>query len=193
MNFDKTVSLGCGLDYGIIFGNEEIVFIKSGRGGTHLGEDEKYLKMATKLYKNRGFTVICASNPVAIDFSYSLDLSVIREVAGELGARTPRLTLIGSSNGAYQNLLLANEIPAIKILCINMPLMINFQRASRILSHATDSEKIFVFGSRDPSFPYIPFLEAAKIPRLSVKRIEGADHTFSGMTDSFISLAELIE
>jgi aspartyl aminopeptidase len=46
------------IEYGIIRGNETIVFIKAGAGGSYRGYDDKYLKMAIELHKKDGSTVV---------------------------------------------------------------------------------------------------------------------------------------
>ena len=39
---------------------------------------------------------------------------------------------------------------------------------------------------------YVEPLKKAKMPNLEIKLIEGADHKFSGMIDTFIDLVDLI-
>ena len=58
----KTVA-GEVIHYGILHGNEEIVFIKVGADGSIRGYQDKYLKMAHRVHERLGATVICASNP----------------------------------------------------------------------------------------------------------------------------------
>lgn len=66
MDFDKTIKQeftnNIELEYGIIHGNENIVFIKAGAGGSFYGYEDKYLKMARLLNSINGCTVVCASN-----------------------------------------------------------------------------------------------------------------------------------
>lgn len=196
MDFDLTLSQihpnGASLDYGLLTGNETVAFIKSGRGGTHRGQDDKYLQMASRIHKHRGYTVICAPNPIDYD-TYDTDKLVLDRYATERGLSEPDVCLIGSSNGAYQNLLLAGQIkPPRRIICINMPLMLNFHRSTAILQSMTETEKIMVYGDKDPSARYLPFLEVKSIHNLRVIRMDGADHSFSGMTADFVALADLL-
>lgn len=51
------------IEYGIIHGNNTIVFIKVGLKGSIYGYKNKYLRIAKKLNKEHGCTVIVASNP----------------------------------------------------------------------------------------------------------------------------------
>ena len=50
------------IEYGIIHGNNTIVFIKVGLKGSIYGYKNKYLRIAKKLNKEHGCTVIVASN-----------------------------------------------------------------------------------------------------------------------------------
>ncbi|MBE6597712.1 MAG: hypothetical protein E7641_08615 [Ruminococcaceae bacterium] len=193
MNFDATLNVRGSLDYGIIYGNEGIVFIKSGRGGTCRGYEDKYLKMAKRLNSSRGYTVICASNPPDPKISCDIDKSVIEKVISEKGFDNFELFLVGSSNGAYQNLFLANQLTDVKkIMGINMPLMIDPHKINRTLSTLDSVEKIFVYGTEDPSFSYIPMLEIKNLPRFRVIRVKDADHNFKSKTDTFVELVDLI-
>ena len=193
ITFCKTNNSECRIDYGVVFGNEKIFFIKSGKGGTHRGEDDKYIKMAHRLHAKWGCTVICSSNPVDCPASYDSDKEVICEYVKEKGFDSFELDLIGSSNGAYQILFLANQLQNTrKIMCINMPLMLNYHKALDALSMMETVEKIFVYGTRDPSYSYVPFLETKKLPLLNVIRVDGADHVFKNRLDDFIALADLI-
>ena len=66
MNYDKIFRKridGTEIRYGVVFGNEKIVFIKTGAYGRIGGSNNKYLKMAQRLHERLGATVICSSNP----------------------------------------------------------------------------------------------------------------------------------
>lgn len=197
MKFDTTKNYVCQngqtIDYGIINGSNHIIFIKSGRGGTCQGYNDKYLKMAQRIHLKQGSTVICSSNPIDSEKSYDIDRSIIESYASEKGFDDYEVYLIGASNGAYQNIFLANKMPqARKMLCINMPLMINFHKATRELQTMDHIEKIFVYGTKDPSFSYVPFLEMKKYSMCRIIQVSGADHQFKERTDDFIALADLI-
>ena len=67
LKFDKIVKSNLEdittIEYGIIEGNNTIVFIKSGQNGSIYGYNNKYIKMAKRLNKKYKCTVICSSNP----------------------------------------------------------------------------------------------------------------------------------
>lgn len=197
MEFDSTYKMslpgGQSIDYGILHGSERITFIKSGRGGTHRGDDDKYIKMAHRIRCKQGNTVICASNPMECALSYDADQAVIEKYAANRGFADFTVLLIGSSNGAYQNLFLAAKLPQTqKILCINMPLMINYHKITRQLQAMVAIEKVFVYGTKDPSHAYSPMLEMKKYAMCRIICVNGADHTFKDRIDEFIALADLI-
>ena len=189
MNFDYEIANDNGaIIYGIIDGNESIVFIKAGAGGSHTGYENKYLHMAHAIHRKDGSTVICASNP-SDALSREYDGAVLQQI---LGARSnpnskPKIRFIGTSRGAFLGLTeLAEHFEFDKLLLINMPLMVNFHKVkkARAISRA-----VFVFGSADPSVPYIPFI---KRHTESITVIQGADHNFKEKTEDFISLYNLL-
>ena len=197
MDFHKTVTKALSsndvIDYGIIFGNEKIVFIKSGKGGSHRGNDDKYVKMAYRLHLRFGCTVICSSNPMNCEKTYDYDKMMIDQYVQEKGFSCFELNLLGASNGAYQNLFLADQIlQTNKVLCINLPLMLNFHKTTKQLQKMDHIEKIFVYGTKDPSHKYIPLLESKNFRSLRIDCVEGADHQFNGRLDDYIALSDLI-
>ena len=66
LKFDKEIHSNFNdeiIDYGIVEGNNIIVFIKAGQDGSLYGYQNKYIKMARRLNKKYGCSVICSSNP----------------------------------------------------------------------------------------------------------------------------------
>ncbi len=187
MKFDKIVSKGtdeCIINYGIVFGNNDIVFIKSGAGGSHIGYENKYLKMAKKIHDKDGATVICASNP-SDELSLKYDEEIIAEFIKNLKASSVKF--IGASRGAYLGLTyLSEKIDFSKLLLINMPLMLNFHKSTKALY---GKNVTFVYGQLDPSASYIPFL---KRYCEDIVIISEADHQFRNMTEVFVDLVKFI-
>ena len=173
------------IEYGIIRGNETIVFIKAGAGGRYRGYDDKYLKMAIVLHKKVGSTVVCASNPTD-ELSIKYDEAILRELINE-ETKTPVLKFVGISRGAYLGIVHLSECFRFeKLMLINMPLMLNFHKTTK---HLKGKNATFVFGTKDPSVPYVPFLKRYCD---DVVMIEGADHKFTDMIGEFIELVKLI-
>ena len=183
-DFDLTL-IREGIEYGILNGNERIVFIKAGAGGSYRGYEDKYLKMALALGGRDGSTVICASNP-SDDLSLKYDEQILREVMAGKGAPTaPKF--IGISRGAYLGIIhLSERVQFDSLLLINMPLMLNYQKMTARLA---GKNATFVYGSLDPSVPYLPFL---KRHCDKIVTVDGADHNFHGMLDEFVALAGLV-
>ena len=180
---------GLRIGYGLIHGNSRIVIIKAGAGGNYIGSEEKYLKMARLLRDTYGCTVLCLSNYAGDSFARG-DVAVIRELIAEMGDEV-ELYYVGNSNGSTQGLLTATKYFAFRrMVLVNMPLMLNFHKIKEALNRA-DTEIRFVYGEKDPSISYVPFLRNASskegnLARAEIVTVDGADHNFAGMTDAFI-------
>ena len=183
MKFDYEIQKENGaLNYGVIAGNEKIVFIKAGAGGSHTGYENKYLRLAHALHDKDGSTVICASNP-SDEFSRKYDAVILRDITEN--TLCPTIKFIGASRGATLGLTeLSEQFHFEKLLLINIPLMLNFHKTIKAIK---DKNILFVFGERDPSVSYIPFL---KRYTENIMIIEGADHQFKGQTEELIRLSE---
>lgn len=193
MDFDKTVSAvidGNELKYGVLHGNENIFFIKCGAGGTIPGYEDKYLKMAYKLREKFGATVICSAYPYpSDDYLLQYDEKVINQFIAKFKDHCT-LNFIGSSRGAYVGLTYFSEkFTFSKMMLINMPLMINFHKSIEALQSLPNTQITFVYGDRDPSVTYIPYLT---LHHNDVVTVAGANHTFDGMLDEFLKLVDLI-
>ena len=195
MRFDieKTVIKEDGLkiEYGLIHGNNRGVIIKAGAGGSYIGYEEKYLKIARRLRDTYGCTVLCLSNYASDSFVRG-DVAVIRELLAGMGGEI-QLYYVGNSNGSTQGLLSATQyFHYRRMVLVNMPLMLNFHKIKEALTRA-DTEIRFVYGEKDPSISYIPFLKNAgqkegNLARAEIVTVKGADHNFAGMTDAFMEL-----
>ena len=192
MKFDQIIHKAIGediVDYGFLFGNENIVFIKAGCGGSMSGYCDKYLKMAHKVHERLGATVICSSNPAP---SLEMDRKAIRWCAKQLNQTDFSLYFVGTSDGAYQCMSLAKSKLTKKLLCINPSFVPSQDPKSKLILLST-VEKIFVYGTNDEEgYTVIPKLKDACIPNFEIKMVNGADHEFTGMIDEFISLIDLI-
>ena len=178
------------VEYEIIFGNEKIVFIKAGAGGSVRGYDNKYLKMARRIHERIGATVICASNP---DVPHEeLDEQEIRWVASERGFETFNLFLWGTSDGAYQNLSLVKRFPeTVKWIGVNSS-FITFADFEAKLQELTGVKKILVYGTEDDEYDVVfPALMIKKNENQKILFIEGADHCFSNTLPEFIQTIDL--
>ena len=196
LSYDKTTSktvAGEKIHYGILYGNEKIVFIKVGADGSIRGYQDKYLKMAHRAHARLGATVICASNPdVAYDAQVVADKSMISQVVADCGFADYEVYFVGTSDGGYQNILLCQQVPqARKLLGINASLntvedlVVQLQKLPYV-------EKILVYGTWDDDFACVPILQAIACENLEIITVEGANHEFKGMVDEFIALIDLL-
>lgn len=191
--FDKIVPTsvrGEPLEYGFLFGNERIVFIKAGAGGELRGHEDKYLRMAHRVHERLGATVICATNPAKKHMGF--DEQVIRTVATKRGFKEFRLYLVGTSDGGYKNLELATRFPeTVKYLGINTSLS-SLEDLKEKLIKLSRIEKILVLGTRDDDYKELSALKDSDIDDFRVVLADGADHKFTGMIDKFIELIDLL-
>lgn len=198
MRYDKKMMRVIGGEraiYGFLYGNNKIVLIKCGAGGVVQGRDNKYLKMAHRIHEKIGATVICSSNTDIDEYldGESLDERAIRWVAQKTGFVEYEVYLLGNSDGGWKNLSLAKRIKqTVKLVGINTS-YVDIETLIEQLKGLFWVDKVLVCGTNDrESMAYIEPLKKAKIPNLKIKLIEGADHEFSGMTDTFIDLVNLI-
>ena len=177
------------VDYGFIFGNNKIVFIKAGAGGGIPGYQDKYLKMAHRVHERLGATVICASN---YEKCLDMDKRAIEWCARYLKLTDAELYFVGVSDGADQCISLARNAPTKKLLCINPSFVPGHDPSDRLIIRSK-IEKIFVYGTKDEEgCEFASKLLVREIPNFEIRWVEGADHEFTGMVDEFVSLIDLI-
>ena len=195
LSYDKVISKTVSSEkicYGILYGNEKIVFIKVGADGSIRGYQDKYLKMAHRVHERLGATVICASNPYIEHGHLEADQEMISEVAADCGFEDYKVYFVGTSDGGYHNLLLAQRVPqTVKLLGINASLVNedDFLEKLQAIPHIT---KCLVYGTKDDAKQFIPVLQTLESEKLEILTVEGADHEFAGMVDEFIALIDLI-
>ena len=197
MNYDRIISKTVDyekMQYGILFGNEKVVFIKVGADREIRGYQDKYLRMAHRVHERIGATVICATNPY-IDRGAHLeaDRNLIDKVIAEGGLENCKMHFVGTSDGGYHSLLLAKQFPqATKYLGINSSHCGIEDFAEKILGFS-EVKKILVYGTEDDDFNTdVPALRALACDSLEIILVDGADHRFSGRVDEFIALIDLI-
>lgn len=180
------------INYGIISGNEKIVFIKVGADGNIKGYKNKYLKMAHRVHEKTGATVICASNPYIENGHVAADKEMILKVVNEMNFSEYTVSFLGTSDGAYHNLSLAQEISGvIKILCVN-PSSVNLDDLEKKLLKLSSVNKILVYGSKDDEYSSLLHLKELNCENLELITIDGADHEFKGMLEEYITLIDML-
>lgn len=177
------------IDYGIVEGNNIIVFIKAGQNGSLYGYQNKYIKMAKRLNKKYGCSVICSSNP--FDGNNPLDnaMEVIEDYAKRFADF--KIYYLGYSNGALIGAWFGIKYPKIKRMAlVNGPLMYNLYKTKEgALSFKGESIN-FIYGEYDQSIGYVELLKNIENDKIKVFIEEGQDHHFSKSEEDFQKIPE---
>ncbi len=177
------------IDYGIVEGNNIIVFIKTGQNGSLYGYQNKYIKMAKRLNKKYGCSVICSSNP--FDGNNPLDnaMTIIEDYAKRFDDY--KIYYLGYSNGALIGAWFGIKYPKIKRMAlVNGPLMYNLYKTKEgALSFKGESIN-FIYGEYDQSIGYVELLKSIENDKIKVFIEEGQDHHFSKSEEDFQKIPE---
>ena len=177
------------IDYGIVEGNNIIVFIKAGQNGSLYGYQNKYIKMAKRLNKKYGCSVICSSNP--FDGNNPLDnaMTIIEDYAKRFDDY--KIYYLGYSNGALIGAWFGIKYPKIKRMAlVNGPLMYNLYKTKEgALSFKGESIN-FIYGEFDQSIGYVELLKSLENDKIKVFIEEGQDHHFSKSEEDFQKIPE---
>lgn len=177
------------IDYGIVEGNNIIVFIKAGQNGSLYGYQNKYIKMAKRLNKKYGCSVICSSNP----FNGNNPLDNAMEVIEDYAKRFDdfKIYYLGYSNGALIGAWFGIKYPKIKRMAlVNGPLMYNLYKTKEgALSFKGESIN-FIYGEYDQSIGYVELLKSIENDKIKVFIEEGQDHHFSKSEEDFQKIPE---
>lgn len=177
------------IDYGIISGNNKILFIKSGQDGSVYGYNNKYLKIAKKVNEKYGYTVICSSNPFDGDNPLDNAFEVIKNYCKENSFDDYEIYYMGHSNGALIGLWFGTNYDKItKFLLINGPLMFNWHRTKEVIKNFNKKKLCLVYGEYDQSIKYTELISPLINEKVELKIIENEDHHFSNNFEDYINL-----
>ncbi len=197
LKYDKILSKTIGkekINYGILYGNEKIVFIKVGADGSIRGYQDKYLKIVHRVHDRIGATVICASNPYIVEDKHiNADKMLINKVTAEQGFDNYEMYFVGTSDGGYHSLLLSQQFSQTsKYLGINSSHKGIEDFAERIQS-LPQVRKYLVYGKKDEDLDKdYPTMNALECDNLEIILLDEVDHDFTGKVDDFISLIDLL-
>ena len=192
LKFDKEIHSNFNdeiIDYGIVEGNNIIVFIKAGQNGSLYGYQNKYIKMARRLNKKYGCSVICSSNP--FDGNNPLDnaMEIIEDYAKIFD--NYKIYYLGYSNGALIGAWFGVKYPKIKRMAlVNGPLMYNFHKTKEGALSFNGDMISFIYGEYDQSIGYIDLLKNMENDKIKVFVEKGQDHHFSKSEESFQEIPE---
>lgn len=177
------------VEYGIIRGNNTVVFIKVGLQGSIYGYNDKYPVMAKNLNEDHGCTVIVSSNPNGYDDDFEDEMSFVDEYASSNNLENYVIYYVGHSNGAALGMIHAWKFPRIKrLVCINGPLMIEPHRLLPGIRQFCGEKMYLVYGSKDPSYKMVKMHLVLASEKVEFVHIKNADHDFTGFLDFFIEL-----
>lgn len=179
-NFDKIIDE----TIGFIRGSGKVLFIKTGQGGSIYGYENKYLNLAIEVNEKYGYSVFVSSSISDKKDAYERDMQLLEQC---IGTTDYEVYYLGVSKGGLIGLWHGATDPKIKrIVTVNAPLMLNFHNKTvRALEILGFDKLTMVYGSRDPSYIYTPFLNK----RATYKIIEGADHN---LVNSSLSLLDIV-
>lgn len=168
------------IDYGIIHGNNNILFVKAGQDGSMYGYENKYLKIAKAINEKYGSTVICSSNP--FDGNNPLDdaMEVIDTYCKDNKFDNYDIYYMGHSNGGLIGAWYGTKYDKVKrLLLINAPLMYNYHKTKEALINFNSEQLVLIYGSLDQSFPYVKLLDRIQNKKVKYYIIDNQDHYFS--------------
>lgn len=172
-------------EYGVFKGNSTLFLIETGKGGSIYGYQNKYLRIASAIHRQFGYSVAVFSNPETKVCDLEQDL----KTAFYLNEGYQEVLFTGVSYGGSIGIQQGWKFPFIRqMLLINAPLMINWHKTKQGILQLSGEQLLFVYGTKDPSYPYTPFLQKIKSSSLKLKLIEKANHNFAGMNSVFEEL-----
>ena len=173
--YDKVIEK----QFGIIKGEKYLVFIKTGRGGSIEGFENKYLNICSFLFEKYGYTFVVSANPKDSTCDLEKEIKCISKYVGDY----KEIYFVGISNGASIGAAQCRKIEKIKnAVLINAPLMINFHKIKEGAKKFRGNNMYFLYGEDDPSFRYIEILNSIKNTACKYKIIKGEGHDFSKET-----------
>ena len=170
--YDKVI----GKQFGIIQGEKYLVFIKTGKGGSIEGFENKYLSICSFLFEKYGYTFVVSANPKDSVCDLEEEIKCIDTYIGDY----KEIVFVGISNGAFIGAAQCRKIEKIKnAVLINAPLMINFHKIKEGAQKFRGNNMYFLYGEDDPSCRYIEILNVIKNTVCKYKIIKGEGHDFS--------------
>ena len=181
-----------GVNFGVMEGNNGLLIIKTGSGGTIYGHENKYLTMAKKIQSKYGFGVIVSDNPgeLAAADNMVVTMSVAKNYWEE--NTLEKAYYFGVSKGAQYGAMYAYQYDWVtKWLLLNMPLMINWHRSRAGLGKLLPIQQMtMLWGDRDPSYKYIELIDTIKGKNITKVVLPGMDHMLSGASRDVVKLLD---
>ena len=193
-SFDKLVTIaqnGKEIEYGIIDGNNTIIFIKAGMEGSCYGYENKYIKIGRRLNAKHGCSIISSSNPLGYQTDFDAEMAFVRDYGKSHNFNDYQVYYFGFSNGSLIGMSEAHKYSEIKrLLLVNAPLCINIVKSIDGIRKFSGEKMTLLFGSNDPSYDLAKMFTELESEKVHIEILPGIDHNFVGALDLFISLPE---
>ncbi len=151
-SFDKIIEN----QFGIVYGSDTVMYIKTGRGGDIYGYDNKYVNIAGMLHDRYEYTCVVSANPVDAKTDITEELEILYQHISVV----KEICYIGISNGALIGAQQCWKSKLItKALLINGPLMINWPLTREGTEKFKGKDMHFLYGERDPSAKYAGLID----------------------------------
>lgn len=196
IRFDRTIietQKDKEIEYGIIEGNNTIVFIKAGMEGSCYGYENKYVRIGRLLNEKHGCSIISSSNPLGLHTDFAAEMDFVRNYTKQQNMENFQVYFVGHSNGADLGIINAWQFPEIKkLVCINAPLIMNPHLLIQGIKEFSGEKMNLVYGSKDPSFDMVKLYSELESEKIDFVRVKNADHNFTGNLDLFIEFPGLL-
>lgn len=183
-DFEKIITAE-DITIGYISGSDNVLFIKTGQGGSIYGDRNGYLALGNEINDRYGFSVFVSATTVDTRESFLRDIQIVEEV---LGRRDLKIYYLGVSKGGLIGIWHGcDEDRIVRMISINAPLMINYHGKTLPGIKKLGTDRLtMVYGSLDPSYKYIPFAEK----HAKIKVLEGEGHNIKNLPTVVLGLME---
>lgn len=165
------------MNVGYMPGSNQVLFIKTGQGGSIYGYENKYLDLAFEVNEKYGLSVFVSATTIDTKESFLRDIQTVEDT---LSTTDFEIYYLGVSKGGLIGIWHGCDEPRIvRMVSINAPLMINFHGKTLPGIKKLGREKLtMVYGSLDPSYKYVPFVDK----HTNVQSIQGEGHNIKNMS-----------
>jgi hypothetical protein len=169
---------------GHIPGSDNVLFIKTGQGGSIYGYNNRYLELCNEINERYGFSVFVSATIIDTRESFLRDIRIVEEA---LGRGDFEIYYLGVSKGGLVGIWYGCDEPRIvRMVSVNAPLMINYHGKTLPGIKRLGRDRLtMIYGSLDPSYKYIPFAEK----HAKIQLLEGEGHNINNLN---AAVSELI-
>ena len=161
--------------YGVILGNNKVLFIKTELDSDIYGIDNRYLKIARKANYLYGVTVVVSACRDMDKKLLDRDFELIDDCFDE----DYDIYYMGIANGALLGIQYeCDNLNIRRMLLINTPLTINLHKTKEGIEKF-DGELFMIYGDKDLSVNYIPLIKEYEGQNVKIIKYKGQDHNFN--------------